>query len=97
MASIVTGVVVILTLLVLAPLFSDLPKPVLAAIIIDAVVFGMMDVGEMRRLWRVKRVDFWIAVLAIVGVLSAGVLAGVVDRHRRCRSAGWSTSAPRRR
>jgi sulfate permease, SulP family len=78
MASIVTGVVVILTLLVLAPLFSDLPKPVLAAIIIDAVVFGMMDVGEMRRLWRVKRVDFWIALLAIIGVLSAGVLAGVV-------------------
>ena len=78
MASIVTGVVVVLTLLVLAPLFSDLPKPVLAAIIIDAVVFGMMDVGEMRRLWRVKRVDFWIAVLAIIGVLSAGVLAGVV-------------------
>jgi SulP family sulfate permease len=78
LASIVTGVIVVLTLLVLAPLFSDLPKPVLAAIIIDAVVFGMMDVGEMRRLWRVKRVDFWIAVLAIIGVLSAGVLAGVV-------------------
>jgi anti-anti-sigma factor len=77
-ASVVTGVVVLLTLLVLAPLFSDLPKPVLAAIIIDAVVFGMMDVPEMRRLWRVKRVDFWIAVLAIVGVLTAGVLAGVV-------------------
>jgi MFS superfamily sulfate permease-like transporter len=38
----------------------------------------MIDVPEMRRLWRVKRVDFWIAVLAIVGVLSAGVLAGVV-------------------
>jgi sulfate permease, SulP family len=78
MASIVTGVIVILTLLALAPLFSDLPKPVLAAIIIDAVVFGMMDVGEMRRLWRVKRVDFWIALLAIIGVLSAGVLAGVI-------------------
>jgi high affinity sulfate transporter 1 len=78
MASIVTGVVVVLTLLVLAPLFSDLPKPVLAAIIIDAVVFGMIDIAEMRRLWRVKRVDFWIAVLAIVGVLGAGVLAGVV-------------------
>src|SRR4051794_29179456 len=52
MASIVTGVVVILTLFALAPLFSDLPKPVLAAIIIDAVVFGMIDIGEMRRLWR---------------------------------------------
>jgi high affinity sulfate transporter 1 len=78
MASVITGVTVILTLIVLAPLFSDLPKPVLAAVIIDAVVFGMIDLPEMRRLWRVKRVDFWIAVLALVGVLSAGVLAGVV-------------------
>ncbi len=77
-ASLVTGVVVLLTLLVLAPLFSDLPKPVLSALIIDAVIFGMMDVAEMRRLWRVKRVDFWIAVAAIVQVLSVGVLAGVV-------------------
>ena len=68
----------LLTLLFLAPLFSDLPKPVLAVIIIDAVVFGMMDVPELRRLWRVKRADFWIALAAIVGVLSAGVLAGVV-------------------
>ena len=68
----------LLTLVVLAPLFSDLPKPVLAALIIDAVVFGMIDVGELRRLYRVARVDFWIAVAAIVGVLSAGVLAGVV-------------------
>ncbi len=50
----------------------------LAALIIDAVVFGMIDVPELRRLHRVARVDFWIAVAAIVGVLSAGVLAGVV-------------------
>jgi SulP family sulfate permease len=78
MASVVTGVTVVLTLFIFAPLFSDLPKPVLAAIIIDAVVFGMMDVGEMRRLWRIDRVDFWIAVAAIVGVLTAGVLAGVI-------------------
>jgi SulP family sulfate permease len=78
MASVVTGIVVVLTLLIFAPLFSDLPKPVLAAIIIDAVVFGMMDVAQMRRLWRVSRFDFWIAVLAIIGVLTAGVLAGVI-------------------
>ena len=78
MASIVTGVVVVLTLLIFAPLFSDLPKPVLGAIIIDAVVFGMMDVAQMRRLWRVSRFDFWIAMLAILGVLTAGVLAGVI-------------------
>jgi anti-anti-sigma factor len=76
-ASLITGGLVLLTLIVLAPLFSVLPKAVLAAVIIDAVVFGMIDVGELRRLRRVARVDFWIAVAAILGVLSAGVLAGV--------------------
>lgn len=78
LASLVTGAVVVLTLLVLAPVFSDLPKPVLAVIIIDAVVFGMMDVPELRRLWRIRRADFWIAVAAVLGVLTVGILAGVV-------------------
>jgi SulP family sulfate permease len=77
-ASLTTGALVILTLLFLAPLFSYLPKAVLAAVIIDAVIFGMMDVKEMRRLRRVARVDFWIAITAILGVLSAGVLFGVL-------------------
>jgi high affinity sulfate transporter 1 len=77
-ASLVTGALVLLTLIVLAPLFSVLPKAVLGAVIIDAVVFGMIDVPEMRRLYRVTRFDFWVAAAAIVGVLSVGVLAGVV-------------------
>ena len=40
LASLTSGVTVLLTLLVLAPLFSALPKPVLAALIIEAVVIG---------------------------------------------------------
>ena len=78
LASLTSGVVVLLTLLVLAPLFSVLPKPVLAALIIEAVVMGMMDVPEMRRLARVKRFDFWIAIAAIIVTLLVGVLAGVL-------------------
>ncbi len=77
-ASLVTGGLVILTLIALAPLFSQLPKAVLGAIIIDAVIFGMIDIPELRRLYRVKRFDFWVAAAAIIAVLSAGVLAGVV-------------------
>jgi MFS superfamily sulfate permease-like transporter len=65
-------------MILLAPLFSDLPTAVLAAIIIQAVVNGMMDVPQMRRLYRVLRTDFWIAIIALVSVLTAGVLAGVV-------------------
>ncbi len=77
-ASLTTGALVVLTLIVLAPVFSQLPKAVLGAVIIDAVVFGMIDIDELRRLHRVTRFDFWVAMAAIIGVLSAGVLAGVV-------------------
>jgi high affinity sulfate transporter 1 len=77
LASLITGGLVLATLVVLAPVFSHLPKAVLGAVIIDAVIFGMIDLAELRRLRRVARVDFWIAVAAVVGVLSVGVLAGV--------------------
>ncbi|WCI09841.1 SulP family inorganic anion transporter [Arthrobacter sp. OVS8] len=78
LASLTSGVTVLLTLLFLAPLFSILPKPVLAALIIEAVVMGMMNVPEMRRLARVQKFDFWIAIAAIAGTLIFGVLAGVI-------------------
>jgi sulfate permease, SulP family len=78
LASLISGVLVLLTLLVLAPLFSALPKAVLGALIIEAVVMGMMDLPEMRRLARVQRFDFWIAVAAIAATLVVGVLAGVM-------------------
>jgi sulfate permease, SulP family len=78
LASLTSGAIVLLTLVFLAPLFSDLPKPVLAALIIEAVVMGMMDVPEMRRMFRVQRFDFWIAMAAIAGTLLLGVLAGVM-------------------
>jgi high affinity sulfate transporter 1 len=77
-ASLTTGGLVIATLIVLAPVFSHLPKAVLGAVIIDAVVFGMIDVPELRRLFRITRFDFWVAVAAILGTLVFGVLAGVV-------------------
>jgi anti-anti-sigma factor len=77
-ASLVTGVIVLLTLIFLAPLFSDLPTAVLGALIIEAVVGGMMDVPEMRRLARVQRFDFWIACAALAGALVFGVFAGVL-------------------
>jgi len=78
LASLTSGVLVLLTLLVLAPVFSALPAAVLGAVIIEAVVLGMMDVPEMRRLARVQRFDFWIAVAAIAATLLVGVLAGVM-------------------
>src|SRR4029453_1268317 len=78
LASLTSGVLVLLTLLGLAPLFSALPKAVLGALIIEAVAMGMRDLPEMRRLARVQRFDFWVAVAAIAATLLVGVLAGVM-------------------
>ena len=69
---------ILLTLLLLAPLFSNLPEAVLGAIIIEAVVMGMMDVKEMRRIYSVKRFEFWIAIAALLGVVTFGILQGVI-------------------
>jgi len=61
----------------LAPVFEKLPKPVLGAVIIEAVVLGMMDVPAVQRLFRVDKFDFSIAMLALLGCLAFGVLRGI--------------------
>jgi SulP family sulfate permease len=71
------AVSIILTLVFFAPLFSYLPEAVLGAVIIEAMVMGVMDVPEMKRLFRVKRFDFYGALAALLGVLTFGILPGV--------------------
>ena len=57
-----------LVALFLTPLFEPLPEATLGAIVVVAVA-GMMRVAKMRQLWRLRRVDFWLALIALVGVL----------------------------
>jgi sulfate permease, SulP family len=76
MAGIISAVVVALTLVVLTPLFRPLPHAVLASVVIMAVA-GLVDVGEARRLWAVKRSDFWLLAVAFAGTLVLGVELGL--------------------
>jgi anti-anti-sigma factor len=78
MASLAQGAFVILTLLILAPMFADLPEAVLGAIVIEAVVFGLMDVKAMKRIYRLNRTEFWVGTMALLGVLTFGTLQGVL-------------------
>jgi SulP family sulfate permease len=57
-----------LVALFLTPLFEPLPEATLGAIVVVAVA-GMMKVGKMRQLWRLRRADFWLALIALAGVL----------------------------
>ncbi len=66
-----------LCLLFLTGFLENLPKAVLAAIVLTAVA-GLIDMPAMARMWRVSRIDFWAAAIAMIGVLLLGILEGIL-------------------
>jgi sulfate permease, SulP family len=56
---------------------KNLPKAVLAAIVLMAVR-GLINFREIGRLWRVSRLEFTVAAIALIGVLLFGILKGVL-------------------
>ncbi len=77
LASVVSAVIVVATLLFLTPLFYYLPKAVLAAIIMVAV-FGLVDIREVKHLAHVHRGDLGLLVLTFVATLALGIEEGIV-------------------
>lgn len=76
-AAIVTAVWVALGAFLFTGLLRDLPKAVLAAIIVVAV-FQLIDFSSLRRTWRYDRGDGVAQAATIAGVLLAGIEAGLV-------------------
>ena len=72
-----TAGVIGLTLLFLTPFFYYLPKPALAAIIIVAGV-GLIDVGELRSLFRARRRDGYISLFTALCTLFIGIQEGIL-------------------
>ena len=66
-----------LCLLYLTGLLTNLPNVVLAAIVLVAVK-GLINVREMRRVWRISRFEFSVSMVAFAAVLLLGILKGVM-------------------
>ena len=77
LASLLTSALILGTAIVLAPLFADLPKAVLAAIVITSVL-SLVDLDELRRYWALRRTDLILALTALVGVIATSALVGMV-------------------
>ena len=77
LSSIVSAALIIITVMVLAPLFHNLPDAVLGAIVITSVI-SLMNVPELRRYYASNRVDFVLAMVALLGVVSTDVLTGLL-------------------
>jgi SulP family sulfate permease len=75
-SGVITAAVIALTLAVAAPVFRPLPKAALAAVVFMAAT-SLFDVGEARRLWRVKRSDFYLLLLAFSATLILGIEKGI--------------------
>jgi high affinity sulfate transporter 1 len=73
----VASLALVCVLLFLTGPLALLPQAILGAIVLMAVK-GLIDLKEIRHLWRVSRFDLYVAVVALVGVLTLGILKGVI-------------------
>jgi sulfate permease, SulP family len=77
LALVFASVALALCLVFLTGLLENLPKAVLAAVVLTAVA-GLLDVPALLRMWRASRLDFYAAAIALVGVLLLGILEGIL-------------------
>ncbi|MGY6159939.1 SulP family inorganic anion transporter [Paraburkholderia strydomiana] len=77
LALVFASLTIALCLMFLTELLRNLPTVVLAAIVMVAVK-GLVDVKEIRHLWRVSRYEFAVSFVAFAAVLMLGILKGVI-------------------
>jgi high affinity sulfate transporter 1 len=77
LALVFASVTIGLCLMYLTGLLSNLPNVVLAAIVLVAVK-GLINIGELRHVWRVSRFEFSVSMVAFAAVLLLGILKGVM-------------------
>ncbi|WP_281297733.1 SulP family inorganic anion transporter [Flavobacterium limnophilum] len=64
-------------LLFLTDMLQYLPNVILAAIVLVAIR-GLFDLKEMKHLYKINKEEFFVAMIALVGVLVFGILRGVL-------------------
>ena len=77
LALVICSATLALCLIFFTGLLTNLPKAVLAAIVF-AAVYKLVDIGALIRMWRISRIDFYAAVIALGSVLLLGILQGVL-------------------
>ena len=73
----VVGALAIALLLVLAPnLLQHLPHTALAAVVIASAI-GLVEVSDLRRIYRIQRWEFWLSMACFAGVAAFGAIPGI--------------------
>lgn len=77
LALVFASVTLALCLLYLTNLLENLPKAVLSAVVLTAIL-GLFDFRALAHMWRVSRIDFYAATIALFAVLLLGILDGIL-------------------
>ncbi len=73
----IVGALAIALLLLFAPaLLQDLPNTALAAIVIASAI-GLIEVSDLRRIYRIQRWEFWLSITCFAGVAAFGAIPGI--------------------
>jgi len=73
----VVGALAIAFLLLVAPnLLQHMPNAALAAVVISAAI-GLIEVTDLKRIYRIQRWEFWLSIVCFVGVAVLGVIPGI--------------------
>jgi high affinity sulfate transporter 1 len=73
----VVGAMAVAALLLVAPdLLASLPTSALAAVVIAAVI-GLIEVSDLRRIYRIQRWEFWLSIVCLAGVAILGAIPGI--------------------
>lgn len=73
----IVGALAIAFLLLVAPnLLQHLPTAALAAVVIAAAI-GLIEVTDVKRIYRIQQWEFWLSMICFVGVAVLGVIPGI--------------------
>ena len=73
----VVGALAVALLLLVAPdLLQNLPTSALAAVVIASAI-GLIEVTDLRRIYRIQRWEFWLSIVCTVGVAVLGAIPGI--------------------
>ncbi|MBC7445800.1 MAG: STAS domain-containing protein [Polaromonas sp.] len=73
----VVGALVVAGLLLLAPdLLRNLPTAALAAVVIASAI-ALIEVKDLRRIYRIQRWEFWLSIGCMAGVAVLGAIQGI--------------------
>ncbi|GAA4407959.1 SulP family inorganic anion transporter [Quisquiliibacterium transsilvanicum] len=73
----VVGAIVVAVLLMFAPrLLESLPRATLAAVVIAAAI-ALIEITDLRRIYRIQRWEFWLSMGCLAGVAVLGPIQGI--------------------